>query len=282
MANARVQLDDLRGGFDREIADFEQVADLVRARAVDSGETLRAQAEELSATAARIADNMEKIRGTGRDEALAIDQASERATGSLRELIESMRGQIDAIESSFQQAVENTVGRVSSAGNSASEDIRAAADIVVAQTRDVVEAVRVQTDVASTAIGEAGAQIAGEISRSPDSMLANARAVGDELERRAAEVAEGFEAAMARAGERLAELSNDAGARSEEVSRELSARMEETGRDFERLAQAVSARVADVSAQAAQRARKPPRPASPRRRRRWKARSRGRARKPTQ
>lgn len=79
---ARVQLDELRSGFDAEIVEFEQVAETVRARAIDSGETLRAQAEELSATAARIAANLDQIRGTGKDEALAIDGASERATAS--------------------------------------------------------------------------------------------------------------------------------------------------------------------------------------------------------
>jgi ribosomal protein L15 len=139
---AGVQLVELRSGFDAEIAEFEQVAESVRARAVDSGETLRAQAEELSATAARIAANLEQIRGTGKDEALAIDGASERATASLRELIEAMRGQIESLEENFQQAVENTVGRVSGAGNAASEDIRSAADLVVSRTQDVVDSVR--------------------------------------------------------------------------------------------------------------------------------------------
>jgi vacuolar-type H+-ATPase subunit H len=198
---AGVQLGELRSGFDAEIAEFEQVAESVRARAVDSGETLRAQAEELSATAARIAANLEQIRGTGKDEALAIDGASERATASLRELIEAMRGQIESLEENFQQAVENTVGRVSGAGNAASEDIRSAADLVVSRTQDVVDSVRQETEAARAALGEAGEKITKDVSLASDAALSNARTIGEELGRHANQIGIGFEEAARTADE---------------------------------------------------------------------------------
>jgi len=40
--NARTQLSELRGGLDAEIAELGQVAEAVRVRTIDSGETLRA------------------------------------------------------------------------------------------------------------------------------------------------------------------------------------------------------------------------------------------------
>ena len=162
-------------------------------RTIDLGETLRAQAEELSATAARINANLENIRGTGQDEALAIDGASERAAASLGELIGAMKGQIEAIETNFQAVVENTVGRVAGAGESATQDIRAAADLVVARTQDVVETVQQQTTAAQAALGEAGSQIAQEVTAASEVALTNARTIGVELGQHADKVGMGFE-----------------------------------------------------------------------------------------
>ena len=188
----------------------------MRASTIDSGETLRAQAEELSATAARIASNLEQIRGTGEDEAIAIDGASERATASLRDLIDAMRGQIQAIETNFQEAVDNTVGRVTGAGDAASAEIRTAAH------------------TASHAIGEAGARIANDVSRASDGALENARIIGEELGQHAANVGESFEAAVARASDRLAELSREALVRAGSFTQEMSGQAEQTSASFER------------------------------------------------
>ncbi len=226
---AQLQLENLHGGFDQKVSELESVAQSVRASTIDSGETLRAQAEELSATAARIASNLEQIRGTGQDEAIAIDGASERATASLRDLIDAMRGQIQAIETNFQEAVDNTVGRVTGAGDAASAEIRTAAH------------------TASHAIGEAGARIANDVSRASDGALENARIIGEELGQHAANVGESFEAAVARASDRLVELSREALVRAESFTQEMSGQAEQTSALFERVEQ--------VSENAAQRTR---------------------------
>ena len=183
----------------------------------------------MSATAARIASNLEQIRGTGQDEAIAIDGASERATASLRDLIDAMRGQTQAIEINFQEAADNTVGRVTGAGDAASAEIRTAAD------------------TASHAIGEAGARIANDVSRASDGALENARIIGEELGQHAANVGESFEAAVARASDRLAELSREALVRAGSFTQEMSGQAEQTSASFERVEQ--------VSENAAQRTR---------------------------
>ena len=93
-------------------------------------------------------------------------------------LIEAMRGQIESLENNFQQAVENTVGRVTGAGDTAAEDIRASADLVVTRTHEVVDSVRQETEAARAVLNEAGEKIARDVGLASDAALANARTIG--------------------------------------------------------------------------------------------------------
>jgi len=174
---------------------------------------------------------------------------------SLRELIDAMRGQIEAIEANFQDVVENTVGRVAGAGESASQDIRVAADLVIARTQEVVDRVQQQTVAAQNALGETGVQIARDVTAASEVALTNARTIGEELGQHANQVGMGFEQAVARASDRLEELSREASDRADALARELAERIDGTGTSFAQVADTVAGRVQQVSEDAAQRAR---------------------------
>ena len=102
----------------------------------------------------------------------------------MQQLVTTLRDQIRAIEESFEEAVHNTVGRVSGAGGFAADEIRAVGGQLVDRTREVVETVAQQAEAAGTAISDAENQAAGAIAQASDDALGWSEALGNEFERR--------------------------------------------------------------------------------------------------
>jgi methyl-accepting chemotaxis protein len=139
--DAHAHLQELRGGFGREAAELEGIASALRALMVKTNETVGDQAEQLVQMTAQVSASLADIREIGHGEAEVIDDASRRAADVVRELVTTLGDQIEAIETSFQEAVTNTVGRVAGAGDSAAAEIRTVTEQVLGRTQELVDAV---------------------------------------------------------------------------------------------------------------------------------------------
>ena len=255
VANARIQMSEMRGGFGRETAELELVADAVRALMIKTNETAGDQSRQLAQMTSQVAANLDEIRGIGQGEAEVIDDASRRASEVVSELVTTLRDQIETIEAGFQEAVTNTVGRVAGAGDTAADEIRAAAEQVVDRTQAVVDAVTQQVGSASVAIGDAGSQAAGAITQASDDALTKSQALGEELERRATDAGAVYEAAIAHASDKLAVMSEDAVGHADRLMQEISGQMDQTGAALDRVAAAMAGQMAQVTEGAGQQAR---------------------------
>lgn len=255
VANARVQMLEMRGGFGRETAELELIADAVRALMIKTNETAGDQTRQLAQMTSQVAANLEELRGIGRGEADVIDDASRRAGDVVRELVTTLRDQIETIEVGFQEAVTNTVGRVAGAGDTAADDIRAAAEQVVDRTQTVVDAVTQQVGNAGVAISDAGNQAADAISQASDNALTKSQTLGDELEQRVADAGAAFEVAIASASDKLAVMSEDALGHADRLMQEISGQMDQTGAALDRVASAMAGQMAQVTEDAGQQAR---------------------------
>jgi predicted nucleic acid-binding Zn-ribbon protein len=157
VADARRQMSELRGGFAREASELAQITEALANMMISANESAGTQAGVLADMTKQIEGNLQKISGVGKGEAEVIDAASRRAEEVVQQLLSALHEQIAAIESGFEKAVNETVGRVSGTGDTAVEEIRAVANQLAERAREAVDTVTQQADEAGTAIGDAGA-----------------------------------------------------------------------------------------------------------------------------
>lgn len=185
--DARAHLQELRGGFGQEAAELEAITATLRALMVQTNEAAGDQADQLAQMTAQVGASLAEIREIGHGEAGLIDDASRRAAEVVRELVTTLGDQIEAIEAGFHEAVSNTVDRVAGARDTAAGEIRGITEQVLGRTQEAVDAVTQQVGNASIAISDAGSQAAEAIEQASEAALARSRALGEDLEQRAAD-----------------------------------------------------------------------------------------------